>query len=364
MDHDIESCPRPETSSLLPRQVNNDYSKKERFELLILSEAGKPIYSYTKREDAVTLMPLCSALIEYAQKTKKETLKSIKTSDGLVIHFNTRSPLIIIVIHDKNSYVDPCLLVEQVEAQVISILTSKTLISVFEERPTFDLKRLIYGSEKLIDATANLCISPKKFGSPWASAFIAVSSTNANQNGPGSSGNQAAAPSFALPHKPHRVLIPISIIPPNIRDSIHNIVRSVITSNSKNMVFTLLFRVVSKNVADEEPKDDDNLSDKSSHDSTEETNVSDSNMDQDDGFELMTICNHHDRHKIKIADIHIVLALLSGSRAQLVSAESLWVPVCLPKFNQDAFLHSYIAYLNGNRHCIVMMCIDREEFSF
>lgn len=332
--------------------------RKERFELLVLTEAGKPVYSYTKREDAVTLMPLCSALIDYAKKAQKETLKFLTTSDGLVINFATKPPLTIIVIHEVNSYVDPRLLVERVEAQIISILTAKTLQSVFEDRPTYDLKRLLYGSEKLIDATTNLCAFPKKLGWPWVEAFLATSMQNSAPNGPASS-SSASNPSASLPTRPHRVLVPIVIVPPSIRDNIHSLIQNVIASNSKNIVFSLLFRIASARFG--------STASSSSHEASSsqisDNEAAESDQDGVAGFELMTICNHHDRHKIKIADIHMTLALLSGSRAQLASVESLWLPVCLPKFNQDAFLHSYISYMNDNRHCLVMMSIDRDDFS-
>lgn len=345
-------------------------NKHERFELLIFSEAGKPIYSYTKREDAVTLMPVCCTLINYAKKSQKETLHYIKTSDSLIIRFTTRSPLIIIVAHEANSYVDSLTLVDQIEAQVISILTAKTLTSVFEDRPTFDLKRLLYGSEKLIDSTANLCAFPKRLRWPWVEAFLAVS--GATQLGVSSSSNvpmpQTLSP--ALPLRPHRVLVPIVIIPQGTRETIHNILQNVISNNSKNMVFSLLFRVDSKktnnstpNGRDEPGENSQNLSSSSgsigsTHDEADKVNLNDVI-----NFKLLTVCNHHNSHKLKITDIHIILALLTGSRSQLASVESLWMPICLPKFNRDAFVHSYIAYLSDNKHCLVMMSIDRDEFA-
>lgn len=330
----------------------------ERFELLILSEAGKPIYTFTKREDAVTLMPLCTALIDYARKTQKETLQTIKTSDNLVINFATRSPLIIIVIHETHSYVDPQILVEQVEAQVISILTEKTLRSVFEERPTFDLKRLLYGSEKLIDATINLSAFPAQLQWPWVQAFLVVSSPTLSLNTQ-TSNNILPAPSPVLPLRPHRVLIPIVAMPTGTRDNIHGIINNVVTSNSKSIVFSLLFRIGSDESGEDQDTNNEGVSNTDSMD--EEANKP--SLYDTNNFRLISICNHHDRHKLKPADIHIMLALLIGSRAQLDSVESLWMPVCLPKFNRDAFLHSYISYINGKRNCLVMLSIDRDEFA-
>lgn len=323
-----------------------NHARGERFELLILSEAGKPIYSYTKREDAVTVMPLCSALMDYAQKTQNEALKSIKTSDNLIINFMPRSPLIFIVIHEVDSYVDPVILVDQVEAQVVSILTLKYLKNVFIERPTFDLKRLIYGSEKLIDAVTNLSAFVTKLDWPWVQTFLAVSSTPALMSNSGTNLNQP------LPTRPHRVLVPVVSMVSGARESIQGIINNVVSSSSKNIVFSLLFRVLRSEENDE----------RSNNSSSVEQTTSDQ-VQSDMRFKLMTVCNHHERHKIKIADIHIILALVTGSRVQLASAESLWLPVCLPRFNKDAFLHSYISCLNNTENCIVMMSIDRDEFT-
>lgn len=258
--------------------------QRARFELFVMSEAGKPIYSFNKREDTVTLMPLCSALMNYAQKTQKEALVSIETSDNLRIHFASRSPLIIIVISEVDSLLEPETLVEQVEAQIISILTRKSLHTVFQERPTFDLKKLLYGSEKLIDAIIRLTTANKQIQSPTTKDISAI-------------------------------------------------INSVISSNCKNMVFSLLFRI-------NEPPDSSMID-----------------------FQLVSLCNHHNRHQVALKDIYIVLALIHGSKAQLASAESLWMPVCLPRFNQDAFLHSYIAFINQAKYCLAMFNVDREEFS-
>lgn len=316
--------------------------RDEKFELLILSEAGKPIYSYSKREDAVTVMPLCSALIEYAQKTQNEALRSVKTSDNVIISFMSRSPLIFVVLHELDSYVDPVILVDQVEAQVVSILTSKYLRNVFTERPTFDLKRLIYGSEKLIDAITNLSAFVTRLDWPWVQTFLAVQPTLSQPASP-------APSSSPLPLRPHRVLVPVVSMLSSARDTIQSIINNVVSSNSKSIVFSLLFRVLKDEEGSNSPRDNEDI--------TGENNESVMR------FKLMTVCNHHDKHKIKIADIHIILALVTGSRVQLGSAESLWLPVCLPRFNKDAFLHSYISCLNSTENCIVMLSIDRDEFS-
>lgn len=327
----------------------------DRFEVLIMSEAGKLIYTYSNREDATDLMPLCTALINYAQKAQNETLNSMKTSDNLVINFTTRSPLIIVVIHEEHSFVDPLVLVEQVEAQVVSILTAKALRAVFEERPTFDLKRLLYGSEKLIDSILNLSMMATKLEWPWTQAFLAVTSSDASSQA--STGGAPQNPTSLA--RPHRLLVPVGLMAASTRENLHNILASVVSSTSKNMVFTLVFGVSSLS-SDKDSVDENETQDNRNADGDDDA---DEERASDMSFQLISVCNHHDRHKLKIADVHLILALLSGSRAQLVSVESLWIPVCLPRFNQDAFLHSFISLMNNSRNCLVMMSVDRDEFA-
>lgn len=325
-----------------------------RFELLIMSEAGKPIYSHSKREDAVTLMPLCSTLLNYAKKAQKENLLSMRASDNLMINFAPRPPLIIIVIYESDSNVDPSILVDQVEAQLISILTAKVLRSVFEDRPTFDLKRLLYGSEKLIDSIVNLSVSIPILAWPWVEAFLAVTSTGTSPDPTNNLNNLALTNNSTLPSKPHRVLIPIVSMPPGTRDAFQNIISSTVASNSKNIVFSLLFRVVKSNIDEDQEM---------AQIATEGDSDQQQQQPQIDSFKLITVCNHHNRHKLKVADIQIILSLLNGFKAQLSSVESLWMPVCLPRFNQDAFLHSYITYTNKMENCLIILSVDRDEFS-
>lgn len=372
-------------------KIQTTLNKRNKFEILVMSEAGKLIYSYSKREDAITLMPLCTALMNYAKRAQKETLNCIKTSSDLIINFTTRPPLIIIVMHQANSYVDPMVLIEQVEAQIISILTAQTLRSIFDERPTFDLKRLLYGSEKLIDSILNLSVQTNKSEWPWTQSFLAVTAQSSSAMSSSTSNNGTsttatinllpAAPSPSLPLRPHRVLIPVVYMPPGIRSALHNNLHNVITSNSKNMVFSLLFRVISSNngydgskgVEQTQSNDAPTANQPETGDAAT-TTIEDNDSNQDDkyqstsktsdvNFQLITVCNHHDRHKLKISDIHIILALLHGLKAQLVTVESLWMPVCLPRFNENAFLHSYISYINNTQNCLVMMSVDRDEFA-
>lgn len=121
------------------------HSKNDNVDLFVMSEAGKPVYCYSRREDSVTLMGVCVALINVVQNTQNDTIRHILTRTGLRITFSLKSPLIYCVAYRVNTGIDASVLINQVNAQIISILTSKTLKSVFEQRPTFDLKRLLSG---------------------------------------------------------------------------------------------------------------------------------------------------------------------------------------------------------------------------
>ena len=139
------------TDTPSPDQLTNGmgamriHSKSDHLDVFVLSESGKPVYCYSRREDSVTLMGVCVALINVMENTQNDTIRHILTRTGLRITFSHKSPLFYCVVYRINTGVDASVIINQVNAQIISILTSKTLKSVFEQRPTFDLKRLLSG---------------------------------------------------------------------------------------------------------------------------------------------------------------------------------------------------------------------------
>lgn len=113
-------------------------------DVLIMSESGKPIYCYTNRPDAITLMGVCVALVNFVIKTQNDTLVSMRTRNGLYISFAIRTPLVIVVASRQHSCFDQQTLINQINAQIISTITLKSLKSVFKQAPTYDLKRFIH----------------------------------------------------------------------------------------------------------------------------------------------------------------------------------------------------------------------------
>ncbi|RKO93208.1 vacuolar fusion protein MON1, partial [Blyttiomyces helicus] len=58
-------------------------------------------------------------------------------------------------------------------------------------------------------------------------------------------------------------------------------------------------------------------------------------------------------------DIHLVINMISSSTS-FQSVES-WTPICLPKFNNRAFLHTYISFL-GPDLCLVCLSPNKDAF--
>lgn len=110
-------------------------------DVLIMSEAGKPIYCYSDREDHTTLMGVCVALLNFVLKTQNDNLRSIHTRTGLHINFAHRSPLVIVVVCRQHSCFDEQTLINQIHAQIITTTTLQMLKSIFQKAPTYDMKR-------------------------------------------------------------------------------------------------------------------------------------------------------------------------------------------------------------------------------
>ncbi|CAH8452634.1 unnamed protein product [Schistosoma intercalatum] len=60
------------------------------------------------------------------------------------------------------------------------------------------------------------------------------------------------------------------------------------------------------------------------------------------------------------SDIHLLLNLI-GSSQSFKSAQSHWLPICLPKFDANGFLYASVTYLNDTT-CMVLLTVDSEKF--
>ncbi|KAI8586670.1 vacuolar fusion protein MON1-like protein A-like protein [Geranomyces variabilis] len=65
------------------------------------------------------------------------------------------------------------------------------------------------------------------------------------------------------------------------------------------------------------------------------------------------------RHSLHPADLHLVANMIASSSG-FRSGEA-WTPVCLPMFNNKAFLHAYVCYV-GPDLCVVLCSTDKDSF--
>eukprot|EP01114_Cavostelium_apophysatum_P019135 TRINITY_DN6078_c0_g1_i1.p1 TRINITY_DN6078_c0_g1~~TRINITY_DN6078_c0_g1_i1.p1 ORF type:complete len:540 (+),score=106.62 TRINITY_DN6078_c0_g1_i1:38-1621(+) len=65
------------------------------------------------------------------------------------------------------------------------------------------------------------------------------------------------------------------------------------------------------------------------------------------------------RFLLQPADIHLIMNFVNASTA-FKSGES-WTPLCLPKFNDQGFLHAYICYL-AEDVCLLLMSAKQDSF--
>ncbi|KIO25653.1 hypothetical protein M407DRAFT_75427 [Tulasnella calospora MUT 4182] len=71
------------------------------------------------------------------------------------------------------------------------------------------------------------------------------------------------------------------------------------------------------------------------------------------------------KHSVHPADLHILLNTLSRSSLSSVTGPdaSTWLPICLPKFNPNGFLHTYVSYLvEPDTISLAIVTADREGF--
>ena len=144
-----ENSPAAEELTLSPTWR---YKKKHFF---ILSEAGKPIYSrYGDEDQLASLMAVMQATVSFVQDMG-DNIRAIK-SKGTTIVFLNRKPLILVAVtHTTESATQLIVQLTYLYHQLLSVLTLNQLSRIFEERKGYDLRKMIAGSERLLDSLAN-----------------------------------------------------------------------------------------------------------------------------------------------------------------------------------------------------------------
>lgn len=69
----------------------------------------------------------------------------------------------------------------------------------------------------------------------------------------------------------------------------------------------------------------------------------------------------------KKPDLHLIFNMVNSSNSFKAVPES-WMPICLPKFNDKGFLHTYVSYITPSYPgpaadiCLVLVSNDRDKF--
>ncbi|XP_073820743.1 vacuolar fusion protein MON1 homolog [Musca autumnalis] len=125
--------------------------KGQKKHIFILSEAGKPIYSLHGNEDKLAILfGIIQALVSFVENSQ-DAITSIKAKDVQFV-FMVKSNLIFVAASRTHlSVAQLQMQLNDVHNQIISTLTYSQLTKIFNQRKNFDLRRLLEGSERLIN---------------------------------------------------------------------------------------------------------------------------------------------------------------------------------------------------------------------
>ncbi|XP_026539923.1 vacuolar fusion protein MON1 homolog B isoform X1 [Notechis scutatus] len=137
--------------------------RAHRKHVFILSEAGKPIYSRYGNEEALSsTMGVMMALVSFIQ-SGDNSIRSIYSDDHKLV-FVQQGPLVLVsVSHTLQSEQQLREELLYVYDQIISMLTQASITRIFERKKNYDLRRLLTGSEKILDRLLNLVESDPCF---------------------------------------------------------------------------------------------------------------------------------------------------------------------------------------------------------
>ncbi|KAJ3602842.1 hypothetical protein NHX12_030587 [Muraenolepis orangiensis] len=130
--------------------------RQHRKHVFVLSEAGKPIYSRYGSEEALSsTMGVMMALVSFVQSSDN-MIRSVY-SDGHTVVFLQKGPLVLVCVsNSRQSEQQLRGELQYVYYQIISMLTQASVARIFEHKKNYDLRRLLAGSEKILDGLLNL----------------------------------------------------------------------------------------------------------------------------------------------------------------------------------------------------------------
>ncbi|XP_060766575.1 vacuolar fusion protein MON1 homolog B-like isoform X2 [Neoarius graeffei] len=145
-----------EASSHWDEDVTAESWRQHRKHVFVLSEAGKPIYSRYGSEEALSsTMGVMMALVSFIQ-SGDNVIRSVYSDEHTVV-FMQQGPLVLVSVsstHQSEQQLRNELL--YVYNQIVSMLTQASITRIFEHKKNYDLRRLLAGSEKILDGLLNL----------------------------------------------------------------------------------------------------------------------------------------------------------------------------------------------------------------
>lgn len=133
----------------------SDTWRHEQKHIFILSDAGKPIYSRHGDEDELSsLMAVMQAHVSFVHDLK-DNIRAVHTADTTIVFLN-KGPLILVAVSKGTESVTQLIVqLTYMYHQLLSVLTLTQLTRIFEQKKGYDLRKMIGGSERLLDSLAN-----------------------------------------------------------------------------------------------------------------------------------------------------------------------------------------------------------------
>ncbi|XP_001521011.3 vacuolar fusion protein MON1 homolog B isoform X1 [Ornithorhynchus anatinus] len=152
----LEKPPGPVALGQRDEDVTAESWRSRRKHVFVLSEAGKPIYSRYGNEEALSsTMGVMMALVSFIQ-SGDNAIRSIFSDDHKLV-FVQQGPLVLVSV-SRTLQSEQQLRQEllYVYYQIISMLTQASVTRIFERKKNYDLRRLLAGSEKILDSLLDL----------------------------------------------------------------------------------------------------------------------------------------------------------------------------------------------------------------
>ncbi|CAL8338958.1 unnamed protein product [Lota lota] len=146
----------PPLQSHRDEDVTAESWRQHRKHVFVLSEAGKPIYSRYGSEEALSsTMGVMMALVSFVQ-SGDNMIRSVYSEEHTVV-FLQKGPLVLVcVANSRQSEQQLRAELLYVYYQIISMLTQASIARIFEHKKNYDLRRLLAGSEKILDGLLDL----------------------------------------------------------------------------------------------------------------------------------------------------------------------------------------------------------------